>query len=143
MPDPDLGPLQGNSARESPGRGPAWGRDGSRPQQCESVIAQSPIIKPGYFPCRVNDPTPHIHWRVAECGLQGSVRQCATEVLCSSYGAGPSLSPGVFRTTRGHVIPRAGVRAVVAVALISGPFGLSLNSDLNVEELFHVVHGYT
>lgn len=104
-PDLDLGPLQGNSARESPGRGPAWGQHGSHPQQCESVITQSPIIKPGYFPCQVNDPTPRIRWRVAEWGLQGSVRQYATEVLCSSYGAGPSLSPGVFRTTRGHVIP--------------------------------------
>lgn len=70
---------------------------------------------------------------------QNVVQQYAAEVLCSSYGAGPSLSPGVFRTTRGRVLSRAGVRVAVPVALISGPFGLSLNRDLCVEELFHAL----
>lgn len=56
MPDLDLGLLQGNSAHESLGCGTAWGREGSRPWQCKSVVAQSLITQPEYLPCQVNDP---------------------------------------------------------------------------------------
>lgn len=61
------------------------------------------------------------------------------DVFCSSCGEGPALSPGVFRTTHSHVISGAGIRAVVPVALISGPARLNLNSNLCVEGLFHAL----
>lgn len=61
------------------------------------------------------------------------------DALSSSCGEGPLLSPGVFRTTHSHIISGVGIRAVVPVALISGQFGLNLNSNLCVEELFHAL----
>ena len=132
---------RGFQPRESPGHGAAWGRDCSFPQQCKSLITQSLLIKPEYFPSLL-----HIYvgaWQNlvlrAQSGGQPRSSDRELDVLCSSGAEGPSLSPGAFRTTLRHVTSRVEIRAVVPVALISGPFGLNLNSNLCVEELSHAL----